>query len=185
MDAARLEVSTDGQVLSLAGRELTLLHTPGHARHHHCVWDAASRGWFTGDTFGLAYPEFHTTRGPWILPTSTPVQFEPEVLKASIARLLTFEPACMYLTHFGRVQGVPALAVTLIEQIDEMVAIGRRLREVPERHAALKAALQQMFLRRAVEHGCTLAAEHIVELLSIDLELNAQGLAIWLDKRDA
>jgi glyoxylase-like metal-dependent hydrolase (beta-lactamase superfamily II) len=28
------------------------IDTPGHAKHHHCIWDEATRGWFTGDTFG-------------------------------------------------------------------------------------------------------------------------------------
>src|SRR6218665_2062654 len=35
--AERIAASHDGQTLSLAGRELLLLDTPGHARHHHCV----------------------------------------------------------------------------------------------------------------------------------------------------
>ena len=73
-----------------AGRILAFADTPGHARHHHCVWDAATRGWFTGDTFGLSYREFDTASGPWMLPTTTPVQFEPEVLQASIRRLLAY-----------------------------------------------------------------------------------------------
>ena len=34
--------------------------TPGHARHHHCIWDDRSRAFFTGDTFGLSYREFDT-----------------------------------------------------------------------------------------------------------------------------
>ena len=52
--AERAEASHDGQTIALAGRSLLLLDTPGHAKHHHCVWDAESRGWFTGDTFASA-----------------------------------------------------------------------------------------------------------------------------------
>ena len=43
------------------------------------------------------------------MPTSTPVQFEPELLQASVQRLLAAEPECMYLTHYGRVGDVPRL----------------------------------------------------------------------------
>ena len=71
----------DGQAVDLAGRALLCVDTPGHARHHLCVWDERSRGWFTGDTFGLSYREFDSPRGPFVLPTSSPVQFEPEALK--------------------------------------------------------------------------------------------------------
>ena len=110
----------------LAGRPLHIAHTPGHARHHHCIWDEATRGWFTGDTFGLSYREFDTAQGPWIMPTSTPVQFEPEVLVASIERLLAADPACMYLTHYGRVGEVPRLGrLQLLTQLQQMAALGR------------------------------------------------------------
>ena len=47
-------------------------------RARWCPTPLRSRGWFTGDTFGLSYREFDTARGPWLLPTTTPVQFEPE-----------------------------------------------------------------------------------------------------------
>jgi glyoxylase-like metal-dependent hydrolase (beta-lactamase superfamily II) len=34
------QAANDGHRIDLAGRELVLLHTPGHALHHYCVWDA-------------------------------------------------------------------------------------------------------------------------------------------------
>ncbi len=105
----RVTTTSHGQVIELGRRPLLFHDTPGHARHHHCVWDEATRGWFTGDTFGLSYREFDTARGPWIVPTSTPVQFDPEALVRSIDGLLARDPACMYLTHFGRVAEVPRL----------------------------------------------------------------------------
>ena len=101
--AARVQATHDGMTVQLAGRPLRFIDTPGHARHHHCIWDERSRGWFTGDTFGLSYREFDTANGAWVLPTSTPVQFEPEALRNSIERLLARDPEWMYLTHFGRV----------------------------------------------------------------------------------
>jgi hypothetical protein len=78
--AERIVTANDGHRVDLAGRELLCIDTPGHARHHICIWDARSRAFFTGDTFGLSYREFDTDQGAFILPTSTPVQFEPEAL---------------------------------------------------------------------------------------------------------
>jgi glyoxylase-like metal-dependent hydrolase (beta-lactamase superfamily II) len=182
VDPARVDTSSDGMTLLLAGRPLLLLDTPGHARHHHCIWDEASRGWFTGDTFGLSYREFDTAAGPWMLPTSTPVQFEPAVLKRSIQRLLSYEPDCMYLTHFGRVGSVPRLAALLLEQLDRMVALGEQLRTAPERHQALKRGLLAIYLEGLAAHGCGLSVASITELLLVDVELNAQGMALWLDR---
>jgi len=172
----------DGMVLELVGRPLHIAHTPGHARHHHCIWDEATRGWFTGDTFGLSYREFDTAQGPWIVPTSTPVQFEPEVLQASIERLLAAHPQCMYLTHYGRVGDVPRLGALLLQLLGEMIALGRREHHAADRHAALKRGQLAIFSASLAAHGCTQSAEEIAQLLAIDLELNAQGMAIWLDR---
>ena len=38
--------------------KLTFIDTPGHARHHFCIFDEKSRSFFTGDTFGVSYREF-------------------------------------------------------------------------------------------------------------------------------
>jgi len=180
--AERGEASHDGQRIQLAGRELLLLDTPGHARHHHCIWDAKSRGVFAGDTFGLSYREFDTARGPWITPTTTPVQFEPEPLKDSIRRLMALGPESMYLTHYGRVSDVARLGTTLIAQIDQMTTLALSLREAEDRHQRLKAGLQWLYLESLHQHGSLLSPEQQLHLLASDVELNAQGLGIWLDK---
>jgi glyoxylase-like metal-dependent hydrolase (beta-lactamase superfamily II) len=180
---ARSLASHDRMVVSLSGRPLQLMDTPGHARHHHCVWDAQSRGWFTGDTFGLSYREFdHPVNGPWILPTSTPVQFEPEALKTSIARLLSFEPEAMYLTHYGRLAQPQAMSKKLLTLLDGMVAIAQGTQAGPERHAQLMAGLRTLYLDSLRAHGCELPLAEQEALLAMDIELNAQGLSVWLSK---
>ena len=180
--AERVDIADDGHCVELAGRTLRLMHTPGHAQHHYCIWDARSRSWFTGDTFGLSYRELDSARGAFILPTSSPVQFDPEPLKASIRRMLACQPSAMYLTHYGRVEGVERLAEDLIEQIDAMVAIGRQCDGRPDRHRHLLAALRALYLERALAHGCALDQDAVAEVLAMDIELNAQGLACWLDR---
>jgi len=180
--AERVRTSDDGMVLELAGRPLRFIDTPGHARHHHCIWDEASRGWFTGDTFGLSYRDFDVDGRAWILPTSTPVQFEPEALERSMARLLTAEPACVYLTHYGRVDDVQRLGTLGLALLREMVAIGLRLRDAPQRHNAMCDALVALYLASLRAHGCTLTDDTVRALLAIDVELNAQGMAVWLDR---
>ncbi len=180
--AERVVIAEDGHRVDLAGRNLLCLHTPGHARHHLCVWDARSRAWFTGDTFGLSYRELDSARGAFIIPTSSPVQFDPEPLKQSIARMLTFEPQAMFLTHYGRVGDVARLAADLVEQIDAMVQIGHQCDARPDRHRCLVAALSALYLERAQAHGCPLDDAAVTQVLAMDIELNAQGLACWLDR---
>jgi glyoxylase-like metal-dependent hydrolase (beta-lactamase superfamily II) len=183
IDIQRTQVTHDGLQVQLAGRELLFADTPGHARHHHCIWDATTRGWFTGDTFGLSYREFDTAAGPWMLPTSTPVQFEPDALRASIQRLLDQGPQRIYLTHYGCVEGAKTLGRQLMTTLDEMTAMARGLAAGKDRHQALKRGQLEVFIRGLRDHGSTLSEAQITDLLQVDLELNAQGMAIWLDRR--
>jgi len=180
--ADRVVTTSDGMTLELAGRPLLFLDTPGHAMHHHCIWDERSRSFFTGDTFGLSHREHDTERGAWIMPTTPPVQFQPEALRRSIERLLTFSPQRMLLTHYGPVEDVPRLAALFLAQLDEMVAAARPLAGSPDRHAALKGALEAIHLRRLREHGVALPEARIRDLLGLDFELNAQGIGMWLDR---
>ena len=184
VDAERVLRTADDMVLDFAGRPLKFLDTPGHARHHHCIWDERSRGFFTGDTFGLSYREFDAAAaGAWIMPTTTPIQFEPEALRRSIQRMLAYRPECMYLTHYGRVTEVPRLACLLLEQMDAMVALALALPNDDARHATMARGFGEIYLKSLRAHGCTLADAQILDLLALDLELNAQGMAVWLNRK--
>jgi glyoxylase-like metal-dependent hydrolase (beta-lactamase superfamily II) len=182
VDPARVIEAPDGFTLVLASRPLLFLDTPGHARHHFCVWDEASRSMFTGDTFGLAYPELASGRGAFVMPTTTPVQFEPEALVASIERLLGFGPRAMLLTHYSRVTEIERLAGDLRRQIAELAALGRASDGTPDRGARLRAGVRELVLGWIRDHGTPLAIERVEELVSLDIELNAQGLEAWLDR---
>jgi len=176
----------DGDVLNLNGRDLLFLDTPGHAKHHYCVFDARSRGFFTGDTFGLSYREFDNERGPWMFPTTTPVQFDPHALHHSIERLLDHGPERMFLTHFGCVAPPRPLADQLHEHIDALAALALDLEAEPA-GAARQERLRQGVERRVLDslraHGCTLPETRILDLMAMDIELNAQGLESWLEYR--
>lgn len=184
--AERVIEAGGGHQIDFHGRMLTFIDTPGHARHHFCIHDAASNSLFTGDTFGISYREFdvgdHDNARPFIFPTTTPVQFEPEALHASIDRLMALRPTAAYLTHYGRVAELPLLAANLHALIDEFVRLARAVEGDGEaRHEALKAAIGHALLDAAQAHGCTLAPEYMRELLAGDVELNTQGLLVWRD----
>lgn len=186
--AERVVASSDDMTLELGGRRLRLIDTPGHAKHHHGIWDEDTRGWFTGDTFGISFHQFTTDKGRWIFPTTTPVQFEPEAMRASIERMLAADPACLYLTHFSRVDEVPRLAALLLGLLDRLVALGESVRatepDSQRRLSRLREGLCAIFLESLAEHGCSLPAATVLELLEVDLTLNAQGMLAWLE-RDA
>ncbi|MDD5241508.1 MAG: MBL fold metallo-hydrolase [Sulfuricella sp.] len=169
--------------VKLNGRSLLFLDTPGHARHHFCVFDERYGGIFTGDTFGLSYREFDVDGREFILPTTTPVQFEPEAAHASIDLLLSCQPRAAYLTHYGRVTQLRRLADDLHYMLDDFVRLAESVRNLDKtRHAQLTEKLGKYLLERLAAHGCRLAPADSLALLANDIELNAQGLEVWLDK---
>ena len=182
--AERIIDAHDGLTLSLGLRELLLIDTPGHAKHHICIVDRKSGSIFTGDMFGLSYREFDVDGRQFIFPTTSPTQFDAAEMHASIDRLISFAPTAMYLTHYAQVHDVPAQAAALRRRLDAFVAIAEQHAQAGEaRHALIKQGLTDYLLAEIRAHGCTLPDADIIEVLATDLELNAQGLAYWLDHR--
>jgi glyoxylase-like metal-dependent hydrolase (beta-lactamase superfamily II) len=181
--ASRVRTVQDGEHYDLAGRDLQLIHTPGHALHHYAIVDRAHASIFPGDTFGISYRQLDTAQGALIIPTTTPTQFDPDQLIASIDRMLSFAPESMYLMHYSRVRDVPRLAESLRLQIRELVAITGRHHNTENRHRAIRAEMLHLWLRLARQHGCTQTDAQIEHLLGNDLDLNTQGLIVWDDRR--
>ena len=180
--AERVVEAPDGHVIDLRGRKLRCIDTPGHARHHMAIYDQQANACFTGDTFGLSYREFDTDKGPFILPTTTPVQFDPEALHASIDRLMALKPEAMYVTHYGRIEDIQRLATDLHESIDAMVAVAREANGKPDRHNELTKGLTELYAERTTKHGWQGDRVALLHWLGMDIELNAQGLGVWLDR---
>ncbi len=180
--ADRIVEAPDNFSVSLAGRELVCLDTPGHARHHMCLWDRQTGGIFSGDMFGISYREMDVDGRAFILPTTTPSQFEPDAMRASIQRLLALKPEAIYLTHYGQVRDIPKLGADLLRRLDAMVAIGEQARHAGEQAQELiHQGLKTYLLAEARAHGCTLSDQAVLELWAVDLELDAQGIVIWLN----
>ena len=180
----RMQVMEDGDEVSLGNRQLRFMDTPGHARHHFCVYDSLSNGWFTGDTFGLSYREFDTANGAFVFPTTTPIQFDPVALKQSVNRLVADRPDYMYLTHYGRVGDVQRLAASMIEGIDTLAGFAEKYKDDEFRRQKIETAISDWLLEGLRKHGVSLAQDRCLQLLQTDIVLNTQGIEFWLDHRD-
>jgi glyoxylase-like metal-dependent hydrolase (beta-lactamase superfamily II) len=182
VDAARVIEVGKGHQIHLGNRILHCLDTPGHAKHHIAIWDPISRGVFTGDTFGLSYREFDTEDGAFIMPTTTPIQFDPDALRDSVSRIAALKPDCLFPTHFSRINGVERLKDLFLEQLDEIVVLAKQLKTDPNRHTSLKDGMAKIHINHLKTMNCNLSADQITSFLQIDLELNALGICHWLDK---
>lgn len=186
--AERIIATADGQRLELAGRPFEFIHTPGHAGHHHCIVDVDHGGVFTGDTFGISYRDFDVDGRTFIMATTSPVQFDPEAMKASLARIVSYQPHSLFLTHYGRITDIARHHADLNAEID---ALCRYTREAAaayprgaERTAALEKALATHYHARLDAHGDRHTVAERQHILAMDAQLNAQGLEIWFERAE-
>lgn len=178
--AERVRESQDGMALHLGERQLTLFHTPGHAKHHYCIFDERANAVFTGDTFGVSYRELDTDQGEFILPTTTPVHFDPAAYHASIDRIMSFGPDACFLTHYSRVTELDKLAAALHGEIDNFVTIARDCANSKARADAIEQRLIEHQTGRLERHGLRDPGKVAAQVLGMDLKLDAQGLDVWL-----
>jgi glyoxylase-like metal-dependent hydrolase (beta-lactamase superfamily II) len=182
--AERVVQAADGMKLMLGKSELEFIHTPGHALHHYCIVDPESEGVFSGDTFGISYRVFDTAKGPFIFPATTPVHFDPVQAHASLDRIMAYRPKSVFLTHYSRVGNPELLVKDMHEGIDAHVRIAEAVQGVgEERLENLRREIHAWLVQRVRAHGCTLDQATVDLWLAMDVDLNAKGLAVWLDRK--
>jgi hydroxyacylglutathione hydrolase len=184
IDAARIDVVGEGAELALGRRRIGVLDVPGHARHHLAFSDSSSGMIFTGDVFGLSYRELDTDGQAFIIPTTSPSQFEPDAAHDSVDRILALRPRALCLTHYSQVFDVPRLGAMMHRLLDAHVAVAERCRGMApggDRDARLLAGIREAVIAEAREAGVHHAPDRIDAVLGLDMGLNAQGLGIWLD----
>lgn len=180
----RIIQCNDGFQIDFYGRKFTFLDTRGHAKHHCCIYDEQSQGMFTGDSFGLSYRKLDIGEEHFIFPTTTPIQFEPEEAHKTINRVVEYKPKYLYLTHFGRIDAKEYFAKDLHCLLDDFVAIADKYAYKPNnRFEKIKEDVNDVLKRSVRLKGSKLSDNELDTILAMDVELNAQGLDFWLNKK--
>ena len=97
IDAARVRILEDNEVVRIAPFEIRAIATPGHASHHHVYhWNDTV---FGGDVAGVRLDD-----GP-PAPPFVPPELDIEAWRESIGKIRRLNPAKLYLPHFGLVTG--------------------------------------------------------------------------------
>lgn len=181
--AERVLLTEDGFRLQLGTRTFEFIDAPGHARHHHCPIDLDYGDVYSGDNFGVSYREFDTAAGEFVIPTTTPVQFDPTAMHRTIDRLLSYRPRRILQTHFGPVTSLERLARDLHQGVDDFVRIARSHAEAPDCAARIAVDMFELFDRRLDAHGYAGDRARRHALLDDDVRLNSQGLDVWLKRQ--
>jgi glyoxylase-like metal-dependent hydrolase (beta-lactamase superfamily II) len=180
--AARVVPVEDGQSVRVGKRTFEFVHTPGHALHHVCIVDRDAGDIFAGDTFGISYKEFDTAGREFIFTTTSPTQFDPAQLHASVTRIMEYQPRAVYLTHYSRVNQIDRLGPDLHTDIDVFVRIAQNSTSAPDRAAWMVPRIFDYLSMRLDEHGYSGDAAQRHALLDLDVGLNAAGLDAWLTR---
>ena len=180
IDASRIHQPADGETLDFAGRPLTFIDTPGHANHHHCIIDEQSNSIFTGDTLGVGYRALRDEHHAFVAPTTTPVQFNPQALHASIDRVMSYDPTTLYLTHYSSLTPSARIIAGLHEQIDDYVMLTQKASDAGDQfEAVLAKELNRYLVRRCMNELSSVDEETARHWIKLDADLNAQGLVFW------
>jgi glyoxylase-like metal-dependent hydrolase (beta-lactamase superfamily II) len=121
---SRLISLSDGQRLRVAGRVLDVLFTPGHAIHHVAFRDLAEGVIFSGDAAGSRLDGC-----TYVRPLTPPPDLDLDAWDHTLDLLADLNPPALYLTHFGRHEGVHAHLAELrahLRQWETLVLDGMR-----------------------------------------------------------
>ena len=175
----RLVAAGDGHRIDVGnGRVLTLVDSPGHAKHHHAVLDEQTGTLLVGDAVGVRLPEVGVLR-----PAVPPPDFDLEQAVHSLHRFAALRPTQVVLTHYGP---VPDPLATLDEAeavLHRWVAVAERVMRDSEDAgvADIAAALADNFAEPP--EALSPAAQEKLEVLN-GFHSNAAGIQRYLRMRD-
>lgn len=163
------------------GHRLRFLDAPGHAKHQYAVLEEGSGCLYAADELGVRYPSINLEHGDYVLPTTTPNQFDPDAMIASAARFTAMRPETIVMSHFGVSRDEPeALKERLTAQVRAFVAAGEQDgRPLPPEQ--IKERLLAHLQADIAAYGLTWN-DAIAATLEFDTELSALGIADYYQR---
>lgn len=164
-------------------RTLYFYDSPGHAYHHFAVYDPTSKGIFSGDSTGMSAPWLREKFGvDFYAPTSSPVQFDPEAMIATLRRFAELDVEQVFMTHYGHHSDAKRVIAENIERAEAFARIAEEAyQENPTwEHTAEK--LRQYFHKELIKLGVP-ENDPILDLFAFDIEMDAKGMFHYMQTR--
>jgi glyoxylase-like metal-dependent hydrolase (beta-lactamase superfamily II) len=173
---ANLRILEGGETLTLGGRKLEVVYTPGHASHHVSYFDQVEGIAFVGDTTGVRI-EGHA----FVMPATPPPDIDLDVWENSFAAILERKPSRLFLTHFGYSDNPSEHLLLFRERLHRWADLAEKI----IRSAASDSAAMDAFMSTTrAEIAQYLPAEEVDHyVFSAGLNLSFLGLARYLRKR--
>jgi glyoxylase-like metal-dependent hydrolase (beta-lactamase superfamily II) len=171
----RVQIREDEQTARLGSTTLRFLHTRGHANHHFCIH--ADDAVFSGDAFGLCYPDLQAG-GLYVFPSTSPTDFDGPEAKKSVERVVATGARRVFPTHFGEVTELEGAREQMLDHLTFCEGVVEDAVASDLVTEDLTKFCTDRWKQRLVD---TLPAEvnrpESWKLLQTDLDLNGQGLA--------
>ncbi|KAJ3450587.1 beta-lactamase related protein [Anaeramoeba flamelloides] len=178
----RVRSINDGETLDFGGRKLKFLYTRGHAKHHMVIHDSYSNAVFAGDAFGIRYPDLCRQKPDnlAVFPSSSPIDFEPELALKAIKDIKSLFPKRIYLTHYGLIDDVETASKNIIEGINNHWKILKAAKKT-----GLKGDMLYNWTKKRVHSWVVKFVRDKIgddneidwQQLDLDIDLNSQGIA--------
>ncbi len=175
---ANVTALAGGERVSIGGRQLEVVYTPGHASHHVSYFDAVTGLAFVGDTAGIRIANART-----ILPITPPPDIDLESWAKSWEQILARRPERMFLTHFGPAEGVEEHLAELRKRMEEWSTAVRESLDKGAEDAERATQFAQQVTAKLKQHLSE--QEAIRYAKGAALELCWYGLARYWRKRGA
>jgi glyoxylase-like metal-dependent hydrolase (beta-lactamase superfamily II) len=184
--AERVQTLDDGATFELGDATLRVHHTEGHARHHLVIDDPRLESVYTGDAFGLVYPALQRNGARFALATTSPTDFDPAEARKSIDLILSLREKAACLTHYDEVRDLAEVGAQVRDWIDRSEAwLDEAVRgDAPPAalHARIAERLRAAIADDAERRGLAFG-QRDWDLLAVDIDLNAQGIAFTAARR--
>ena len=176
-DPNRVVVLEDGASVSFQGIMLQTKHLRGHANHHLVVIDPETNTLFSGDSFGVAYPEVTRKHGEVILASTSPTDFDGDAALAAVDWIVNQKPKQIGVTHFGL---LPESKIATYGKIlkDEIQFSIELLSVIVNEKLTVDAVEKRLtdFLVNYFKARSVNLDSADLKHLAVDLKVNAQGL---------
>ena len=181
----RLIIMNDLDTLEIGPScNLTFYDTPGHATHHFSILDPVSNGIFTGDTLGVHYESLAQDGIHFVLPSTSPNQFNPEAMIASLERIQSLQVNTIFFGHYSASHQPLKVFEQIQVWLERFVSIGRDVFEkngtVQQLSHLLLSSIQNELDELNVSRN-----HPVYDHIQLDLQICSMGILDYLRKNSS
>lgn len=183
----RVIIKKEKETLSISENcALTFFDTPGHANHHFSIYHPKVNGMFTGDTAGVFYQELFKDGIELYLPSTSPNQFHPEKMLASLQLFENLDLRYIFFSHYGVSEKPNEVYKQVRYWLPIFLEEAKSAFEQEETTELQVRETETRLRKRVTEHlaNKNIPSNHpVFQILSLDFEVCAMGLIDYLAKQ--